>query len=61
MEWYETVFVVGKRTATGTFDNGNCKVFDKNGYHWIVEAQFYTKLKLPNDPCKWDQVFRFLR
>lgn len=55
-EWYETVFVVGKKTNTGTFNNENCKVFDKNGCRWIVEEQFYRQLKLPEDPCKWDQV-----
>ncbi|CAI6366940.1 unnamed protein product [Macrosiphum euphorbiae] len=55
-EWRETVFVIGKRTNAGTFDNGNCKVFDKNGYHWIVDQQFYKKLELPEDPCKWNQT-----
>ncbi|XP_060842496.1 protein c-ets-2-B-like [Rhopalosiphum padi] len=55
-EWHETVFVIGKRTNAGTFDNENCKVFDKNGYCWIVEQEFYKRLELPEDPCKWDQV-----
>lgn len=59
-EWYETVFVVGKRTNTGTFNNENCKVFDKNGCLWIVEEQFYVRLELPEDPCKWDQVNTYL-
>lgn len=58
-EWYETVFVVGKRLNAGTFDNRNCKVFDKNGFHWVVEEQFYRRLKLPEDPCKWDQVYEY--
>ncbi|XP_025190244.1 GA-binding protein alpha chain-like isoform X2 [Melanaphis sacchari] len=55
-EWYETVFVIGKKTNAGTFDNENCKVFDKNGYRWIVEQQFYKRLEISEDPCKWDQV-----
>lgn len=55
-EWYETVFVIGKRTDAGTFDDRNCKVFDKNGYHWIINKQFYELLTLPEDPCKWNQV-----
>lgn len=58
-EWYETVFVIGKRTSTGTFDDGNSKVFDKNGYRWIVEEQFYEGLKLPEDPCQWNQVLKY--
>lgn len=55
-EWYETVFVIGERLNGGTFDNRNCKVFDKNGCRWNVNQQFYDRLKLPVDPCKWDQV-----
>lgn len=55
-EWYETVFVIGKRMNSGTFDNENCKVFDKNGRNWIVNHRFYDRLELPVDPCKWDQV-----
>lgn len=55
-ELYETVFVIGKRTSFGKFDIGNCRVFDKNGYHWIVEEQFSIKSKLSDDPCNWNQV-----
>lgn len=55
-EWYETVFVIGKRTNAGTFDNGKCKVFDKDGCYWIVDDQFYNEFMLPEDPCKWNQV-----
>lgn len=57
VEWYETVYVIGNRTSTGTFDNSNSKVFDKNGFHWIVNEQFYKKCNLPDDPLEWDQVF----
>lgn len=57
-EWNETVFVIGKRTEVGTFDNKNCKVFDKNGYHWIISTHFYKTLNLPEDPCKWNQVYK---
>jgi len=55
-EWHETVFVIGKKTNEGTFDVENCKVFDKNGYRWIVEQEFYKRLEIPEDPGKWDQV-----
>lgn len=55
-EWYETVFVIGKKTTTGTFDNVNCKVFDKNGCRWVVGEQFYEMSKLSEDPCKWNEV-----
>lgn len=59
-EWYETVFIIGKRTNSGTFDNEKCKVYDKNGFHWTVDKQFYDRLKLPKDPCKWDQVYIYI-
>lgn len=55
-EWYETAFVIGKQTATGTFDNINCKIFDKNGSRWVVGKQFYEISKLSEDPCKWNEV-----
>lgn len=55
-EWHATVFVIGKRTNGGTFDIENSKVFDKSGYRWIVEQEFYKRLEIPEDPGKWDQV-----
>lgn len=56
-EWHETVFVVGKRLEAGTFHDGNdCRAFDKNGCRWAVDRRSYDTLKLPDDPCEWDQV-----
>lgn len=57
-EWYESVFVIGDRSNVGKFHNGNCRVFDKNGRCWIVEEEFYKTSTLPEDPRKWDQVYK---
>ncbi|XP_050440600.1 DNA-binding protein Ets97D-like [Adelges cooleyi] len=55
IEWHETVFVIGDQIVSATFNSENCKVFDKNGFQWIVDKQFSRFFGVFKDPREWNQ------
>lgn len=59
MEWCETITVIGQQQRLDRINNDHLRVFDKFGFEWVINEQYFQKLNVSKDPFKWNLVSIF--